>query len=636
MERLRVLSILVGLTLILAGACSSSEEDALDRRGEADAATADQTSPPVDGSSLINDTGRGDEDVTVLPPGDISEPPPDNTVVEPHEFNEAASFLSHVALAGVGNEPACCFDFNGDGAMDNVLGEFAASTESLVGEVGATNFIMDEMILGGEYAPIIEYVGLDSVTDDGSITLHTYLGLDSDGDLADNLAGTGEFGVKAKGLGANGATPQATLKGRIEAGTLSVKGTGTRVLVPVLPVIWVELPLDEVHIEAPVTIGANGLGLATGAGKLGGIISLESFAGAMNEHFDEHCDCLAVEEPLAAVEEGKLVFTQVPNEFVTCDEEDDTELACYYANKYMAMLSPFLKPDVDWNEDGVDEALSIGFSFHMVSTHIAGISGGCVPHCEGQECGSDGCGGSCGNCADGTACSEGACVQSEGGECCEAHDLPDCDEADCSWCVCGIDSLCCVNSWTSECVEAAILFCEEDCPCGGVAECEPPCQDGLSCQDGECVGSKTCSEAYFCLVGCPYGDYECSEACEASALGEESINLQSFLNCQWNCQPDISAEACLFGVCFEEYHACLIVGTGTDSCMDIVNCASACMDADCMLACYAQGTMDASQKMLLAQVCFANECGPNPTEGCLQAVVSPGGPCVGVWSDCVQ
>ena len=39
----------------------------------------------------------------------------------------------------------------------------------------------------------------------------------------------------------------------------------------------------------------------------------------------------------------------------------------------------------------------------------------CAPACEGKDCGDDGCGGSCGACAEGEACEEGACVTS--GDC---------------------------------------------------------------------------------------------------------------------------------------------------------------------------------------------------------------------------
>ena len=40
----------------------------------------------------------------------------------------------------------------------------------------------------------------------------------------------------------------------------------------------------------------------------------------------------------------------------------------------------------------------------------SGIAEGCVPNCEGLECGADGCGGSCGECDEGVLCAEGICT----------------------------------------------------------------------------------------------------------------------------------------------------------------------------------------------------------------------------------
>jgi hypothetical protein len=54
--------------------------------------------------------------------------------------------------------------------------------------------------------------------------------------------------------------------------------------------------------------------------------------------------------------------------------------------------------------------------------------GACTPGCEGKTCGHDGCGGSCGGCADGTLCDAGQCIQ---GTCELSHTLsPTLDDPD--------------------------------------------------------------------------------------------------------------------------------------------------------------------------------------------------------------
>ncbi len=78
----------------------------------------------------------------------------------------------------------------------------------------------------------------------------------------------------------------------------------------------------------------------------------------------------------------------------------------------------------------------------------------CVPVCDGLECGSDGCGGSCGNCEEGFICNAGfvceavPAPQPEGaGDCSDGVDndedgLTDCQEASCDGAVCGVGKTC--------------------------------------------------------------------------------------------------------------------------------------------------------------------------------------------------
>lgn len=56
------------------------------------------------------------------------------------------------------------------------------------------------------------------------------------------------------------------------------------------------------------------------------------------------------------------------------------------------------------------DAYGTGAGRHVLN--IASRSGGCVPNCGGRQCGSNGCGGVCGNCAAGQACgTDGRCVE---------------------------------------------------------------------------------------------------------------------------------------------------------------------------------------------------------------------------------
>ncbi len=135
----------------------------------------------------------------------------------------------------------------------------------------------------------------------------------------------------------------------------------------------------------------------------------------------------------------------------------------------------------------------------------------CTPNCAGQACGSDGCGGVCGTCAEGSSCVEGQCqgpvdpcngLTWEG--CCDGAVLNYCDNnapvtVNCGGAGCGWDA---GNNYYNcnfsgdgpaefpkECGAAA---CEPDCTgkicgsdgCGGTCG---TCTDGLTCEAGQCV-----------------------------------------------------------------------------------------------------------------------------------------------------
>lgn len=63
-----------------------------------------------------------------------------------------------------------------------------------------------------------------------------------------------------------------------------------------------------------------------------------------------------------------------------------------------------------------------------------------------------------------------------GGQCCEAHEGPGCDEAACQTCVCAADPLCCSDEWHTLCAATAAFTCLE-CSCGVAALLEP-CMPG--------------------------------------------------------------------------------------------------------------------------------------------------------------
>jgi hypothetical protein len=130
-----------------------------------------------------------------------------------------------------------------------------------------------------------------------------------------------------------------------------------------------------------------------------------------------------------------------------------------------------------------DYAETLGGNGDLVMRVRADVSGGCVPSCEGRECGPDGCGGSCGTCPKSAPiCSYGFC---------EPRCTPECKGRECGDDRCGGSCGTCPQA-TPLCVQG---ICQADCTgdctdreCGsdGCRGSCGQCPEGFACRDGLC------------------------------------------------------------------------------------------------------------------------------------------------------
>ena len=159
----------------------------------------------------------------------------------------------------------------------------------------------------------------------------------------------------------------------------------------------------------------------------------------------------------------------------------------------------------------------------------------CFPHCEGKECGNDGCGGSCGACgADEMCAGEGLCVC-----------VPDCDGKQC-----GSDG--CEGS----CGDCPAQY---TCTGAGLCECVPDCADKI-CGDDGCGGScggcalnHVCTDAFVCVCVPNCVDKECGDdGCGTPCGTCEPGTICKFSACQEGCVTDGDCgllEECVDGFC---------------------------------------------------------------------------------------
>ncbi len=199
---------------------------------------------------------------------------------------------------------------------------------------------------------------------------------------------------------------------------------------------------------------------------------------------------------------------------------------------------------------------------------------GCNPVCEGKECGSDGCGGTCGECQPGSICTDGIC---------EPLCLPDCKGK-----VCGEDG------------------------CGGVCGL---CAPNQVCQAGKCVVPPTCKTMLDCALGC----WTLGDACFGTcSQGADEATYKKFKD-TWACATAacmaVSDPTCfknaLTGKCYQQYLVC-------------VSCAPACAGTKCgpdgcggaCGACAAgEECVQGACKPVCIPVCNGLECGDNGCGG---------------------
>jgi hypothetical protein len=259
-----------------------------------------------------------------------------------------------------------------------------------------------------------------------------------------------------------------------------------------------------------------------------------------------------------------------------------------------------LVPTLDDLIPGTDVPAGTDAFGEVVFADVGGDT--CVPDCTDLVCGSDGCGGSCGDCPDGEVCSDfGQCK----GPC-----EPDCEGRECGADGCG--DVC------GECDEA--MQCNDEGLCESVA---------TACGDDDCADYESCGMCPEDCGECPpeCGDEECNgdETCETC---KEDCGECLIPECgDSECNGDETCDACP-----EDCGECPLPECGDDECNgeedcesceeDCGECPPECGDNDC------NGDETCATCPLDCGLCCGdNECDPTVGESCLTCPLDCGQCC---------
>lgn len=233
-----------------------------------------------------------------------------------------------------------------------------------------------------------------------------------------------------------------------------------------------------------------------------------------------------------------------------------------------------------------------------VATDTAADGASCKPDCKDLECGSDGCGGTCGKCP--AAAPE---------------------------CVVGICSAACVGSCTGK-------ICGDDGCDGSCGVCGPAtyCKAGTSCAPGtECAAMAGCS------VACGSDD-KCLEGCFEFGTIDGLLDLSDWQSCLLtNCFAAKNALSCISQKCLTEFVTCYAGKPGTGTCKELSTCSGPCGgDLSCIGICQAKATLPASGAYLKYLACIAEVCPKGSDSNCAATALGPSGGCKADYDACIN
>jgi hypothetical protein len=281
-------------------------------------------------------------------------------------------------------EPVCCFDFNDDGTVDNKLGDLLSN--SLVTGFFSVNTTLQEQISEGGLVLLLETKNVTDVASSSNVAINGFYGADADADLTNNATGMGSFVVSPSSFAPNTASPVIAFTGAsIASSTLNAGPSIFRLSIPLLGAS-LDLAINGTRFESPVSAGPAGAdkGLSMGGedgAKLGGYVAMRDLAAAFNAYFNAECTCVTKKDTSKAYVEvntgataESLNINIKDGAACTGEDEDTCKSAGDALGSFGAILGGLLSPDIDANEDGVKESLSIGVRLKATSAMVDGVA----------------------------------------------------------------------------------------------------------------------------------------------------------------------------------------------------------------------------------------------------------------------
>ncbi len=277
------------------------------------------------------------------------------------------TFIDQMFMPEKNSDTPCCFDLNDDGDIDNSAAGLVDLLGSFVPDMDVNQLLADA-IWSGQLAILLEFVGVSGWANATEFTMNAYLATDADSDYSDNLDSTngGEFLLLPDSLDDQGMPLIVFQDMSLSAGTLHGGPSMFIVQLPLFGPTPMTLILDNAMIEGTLSV-VNGDKASISQGKLGGVVRKAVIVEALNGFVDSSCSCLGLGQPLIDPATDKCA---TGGSSAACDEP----CASLYSYCSLATMMFGTILDIDLDQDGITDSMSIGLQFQSIPAKIVGNS----------------------------------------------------------------------------------------------------------------------------------------------------------------------------------------------------------------------------------------------------------------------
>lgn len=275
----------------------------------------------------------------------------------------------------------CCYDFTGDGELNNALGGLVDSLGGTFDfDLAGINETLQGAIDDGSVALVLEHQGVDPANG-GPFAINFLLG-QQDGDfLAPDAAGGNQYKINPASFD-QGVWPQARIGNATLAGTSVSGGPGVVALSFTLFGINLNLRIVAAQVEASVTSTEGGVKLENG--KLGGVLRINDLVGAVNNFAATNCGCLMLDNaPLINGDNVADGYSCTGVTQSTCENgAGEFDSVCAQVSEQCGLVATALPALADVNSEAIGtecyddetcDSLSVGFRFEAAGAVITGV-----------------------------------------------------------------------------------------------------------------------------------------------------------------------------------------------------------------------------------------------------------------------